>query len=73
MKVYVLKEKCYSKKFQTIDMFTTEQEAEKVKQELIEKYADFESDYKIIKKYVPLEEYKSYKHIANCKKIGGEL
>lgn len=70
MKVYVLKGKCYSKKFTTIDMFETEEEAKKVKQELIEKYANFDSDYKILKKYVPLETYKSYKHIVNCKKIG---
>ena len=72
MKVYVLKEKCYTKKFQTIDMFTKEKEAEKAKKELIEKYLNFESDYKIIKKYVPVEMYKSYKHKVNCKKIGEE-
>ena len=72
MKVYVLKGKFYSRKYETIDMFTTEQGAQKAKQELIEKYLTFESDYKILKRYIPLEEYKSYKHIANCKKIGGE-
>ena len=73
MKVYVLKGKFYSRKYETIDIFKTEEEAKKVKQELIEKYANFDSDYKIIKKYVPLEMYKSYKHITNCKKIGGEI